>query len=982
MQSADGDDDAVAAAACCETDEQRLLLASVDASVYEDRVLREATHRRVPKLSGVSFPTLSALAPSYSRTGTADDDDGGTDSDAAAAAASDVPHFLVLLSRTRRRISEQQQQQQRLGDSVDGDMINELDKLYMKEQMLLSFLSDVARVPTDDLPVRPMEERAVEEKRSRAILAEHQSRRNAVAAAPAAEGDRVSTNTAGATSQTQQHRKRARVPIMERKRMEREEHQLTQQAKSSDDDFLQLREQLKKGREERERRKEERRGRARGRMNNDVSASGAEYSSTSSSEEEMEFENDIGAGDETTTSGSGELAPAVGAAASATTTTCPLCFGTVSSPNASELDTILSRHMDQCQRSRRRPSRGRQRVDSGTLRIGSDALDAGGELMSDDCKPVAKRPRKATNGMPSKASGSKPRQPVPSSTFLDTLDDLNEFDYEDRVDDWIANGLSRMKKMKERDDDEVPPGAVMLSNGLYIPGWINDRLFGYQREGLRWMWELHRQEAGGCLGDEMGLGKTVQVAAYLGALVASRKMNSVLIVAPATMLQHWLQELKVWAPGIRRILIHQSGESDGTSRTISSELLRALGRWLKRSRVDRMNEAIDDEDMQAMEPHSFCGTGYAVVTTYENLRRNVACYAGHDWSYIVLDEAQKIRNADADVTVACKRIRTPHRIAMSGTPIQNDLKELWSLFDFVFPGRLGTLPAFEQEFADPIRRGGYSNASPMQVQLAYRCALVLKDLIEPYLLRRQKKDVKEVSRMPGKTEHILFCRLSERQRLMYEAYLQSDDVTRVFRGTGNLLGALTMLRKIANHPDLCCDPDQASLESFIKSGNVDHSDLDVNSYSSGYDDQEVEGSNETVVSRAGKLEVLSKILPLWRKQGHRVLVFCQWRKMLNIIQRFMMVKGWKFGRLDGNTNIAARQRLVDSFNSDDSYFCMLCTTRTGGWSNLLSSMLPYIILRPHVSPNHCAYPVLFFCDLRGWAQSYWRRSNYTVRSRF
>lgn len=100
-------------------------------------------------------------------------------------------------------------------------------------------------------------------------------------------------------------------------------------------------------------------------------------------------------------------------------------------------------------------------------------------------------------------------------------------------------------------------------------------------------------------------------------------------------------------------------------------------------------------------------------------------------------------------------MRTPHRLLMSGTPIQNDLRELWSLFDFVFPGRLGTLPAFEAEFADPIRRGGYSNASPMQVQLAYRCALVLRDLINPYLLRRQKKDIKEVSRYVRSTTFTL-----------------------------------------------------------------------------------------------------------------------------------------------------------------------------------------------------------------------------------
>jgi DNA excision repair protein ERCC-6 len=376
--------------------------------------------------------------------------------------------------------------------------------------------------------------------------------------------------------------------------------------------------------------------------------------------------------------------------------------------------------------------------------------------------------------------------------------------------------------------------------------------------------------------------------------------------------------------------LHQSGGSvDGFDRTISRQLLRKLSLWLNKSRTNRVNEAIDDEDWATMEPHSFCGTGYVVVTTYENLRRNADIYSSHDWSYVVLDEAQKIRNPDAVITLASKRIRTPHRLAISGTPIQNDLRELWSLFDFVFPGRLGTLPAFEQEFAVPIKYGGYLNASPMQVQLAYRCAIMLRDLIEPFLLRRLKKDVKEVSRMPGKTEHVLFCRLSQRQRAMYEAYLQSDDVSRVLRGNHMLLAAVTVLRKIANHPDLVCDPSEISFKKFVQNRGVVLSDSgDISD--SGYDEDDYTGDEQGLLERSGKLEVLAKILPIWKKQGHRVLIFCQWRKMLNIIERFVRSNGWKFGRLDGNTNIASRQRLVDTFNTDNSYFGMLCTTRTGG----------------------------------------------------
>ena len=264
----------------------------------------------------------------------------------------------------------------------------------------------------------------------------------------------------------------------------------------------------------------------------------------------------------------------------------------------------------------------------------------------------------------------------------------------------------------------------------------------------------------------------------------------------------------------------------------------------------------------------------------------------------------------------------------------------WSILDFVFPGRLGTLPAFETEFGVPIKRGGYSNASPMQVQLAYRCALVLKDLINPYLLRRLKKDIKEVQRMPGKKEQVLFCRLSDQQRSMYEAFLRSDYVKSVFRGSAQLLGAITVMRKICNHPDLVSNPDDSSMEPFLQNDLWYSSEMRAkereNAKSSSDDESGEEGEDDIthedrlMIQRSGKLDLLAKILPVWKEQGHRVLIFCQWKKMLDIIMNFVVSKGWKFGRLDGNTNVASRQRLVDKFNSDESYFGMLCTTRTGG----------------------------------------------------
>jgi DNA excision repair protein ERCC-6 len=152
-------------------------------------------------------------------------------------------------------------------------------------------------------------------------------------------------------------------------------------------------------------------------------------------------------------------------------------------------------------------------------------------------------------------------------------------------------------------------------------------------------------------------GKTVQICGFLGSMASSRKLKSVLVISPATMLQHWLKEMAKWAPGLRRILIHQSGEGNtGMRRTISASMLNDADEWLKGCRRTRLFEAIDDHDLETRDPASFCGTAYAFFTTYENVRRNPEIWTNHRWSYVVIDEAQKIRNPDADITLVCKVI--------------------------------------------------------------------------------------------------------------------------------------------------------------------------------------------------------------------------------------------------------------------------------------------------------------------------------------
>ena len=196
-------------------------------------------------------------------------------------------------------------------------------------------------------------------------------------------------------------------------------------------------------------------------------------------------------------------------------------------------------------------------------------------------------------------------------------------------------------------------------------------------------------------------------------------------------------------------------------------------------------------------PTGACGV---LITSYEMVRTNASLLLGEGWQYVVLDEGHKIRNPDAEVTLICKRFNTCHRLVLTGAPIQNKLTELWSLFDFVFPGKLGTLPTFQEQFAIPIAAGAYVNASNFKVQASYQCSLVLRDLIRPYLLRRVKADVD--LNLPNKSEQVLFCQLTEEQRELYEEFVQSDLVMKVLSRSANAFAALTSVLKICNHPHL------------------------------------------------------------------------------------------------------------------------------------------------------------------------------------
>ncbi|CAK7346372.1 unnamed protein product [Dovyalis caffra] len=528
----------------------------------------------------------------------------------------------------------------------------------------------------------------------------------------------------------------------------------------------------------------------------------------------------------------------------------------------------------------------------------------------------------STEGDAEKRKGSerKKKRPLPGKKWrkLASHEDMGESE---------DSGRGLVTSISEEDvddgyDNDSP--FITLEGGLKIPEAIFRKLFDYQKVGVQWLWELHCQKAGGIIGDEMGLGKTIQILSFLGALHFSNMYKPSIVVCPVTLLRQWKREAQKWYPRFHVELLHdsaqdvsyknpfkkkrdQSYESDYETEDSSDSDYEGSMSSRKANRWDSLINRVLESDSGLL------------ITTYEQLRLLGEKLLDFEWGYAVLDEGHRIRNPNAEVTLVCKQLQTVHRIIMTGAPIQNKLTELWSLFDFVFPGKLGVLPVFEAEFAVPISVGGYANASPLQVSTAYRCAVVLRDLIMPYLLRRMKVDVD--AQLPKKTEHVLFCSLTSEQKSVYRAFLASSEVEQILDGSKNSLYGIDVMRKICNHPDL--------LEREHSCHNPDY------------------GNPE----RSGKMKVVAQLLKVWQEQGDRVLLFCQTQQMLDIFENFLNSGGYNYRRMDGSTPIKLRMALIDEYNSSVDVFIFILTTKVGGLGTNLTGANRVIIFDPDWNPS-------------------------------
>lgn len=381
-----------------------------------------------------------------------------------------------------------------------------------------------------------------------------------------------------------------------------------------------------------------------------------------------------------------------------------------------------------------------------------------------------------------------------------------------------------------------------------IPGHLKTVLRGYQVEGLNWLKQLSMLGFGGILADDMGLGKTLQVIAYI---CGEQPDLPVLIVTPSALVYNWLAEIQKFAPDESAIIIE--GTKDERSRLLSE-----------------------------------IGRVRFVITSYPLLRRDIHLYKDLHFSYCFIDEAQYIKNPNTMSARGVKKIKAGIKFALTGTPIENSLTELWSIFDFVTPGYMYSRKKFQEIFETPIVKD--KDNSVMEQ---------LKAKIRPFILRRMKSDV--LSELPEKLETTMFSDLLPAQKKLYSAFLataKKSAAELLSQGSGSNMRILTLLMRLRQ---ICCHPKL-------------------------FDAAYTDGS--------GKLELLDEIIQSGVSAGHRILIFSQFTSMLSIISKQLDERKTDYFYLDGQTPSYTRSEYADRFNGGEKSVFLISLKAGGAGLNL------------------------------------------------
>ncbi|XP_030489988.2 ATP-dependent helicase BRM [Cannabis sativa] len=427
----------------------------------------------------------------------------------------------------------------------------------------------------------------------------------------------------------------------------------------------------------------------------------------------------------------------------------------------------------------------------------------------------------------------------------------------------------------------------------------------YQLVGLQWMLSLYNNKLNGILADEMGLGKTVQVMALIAYLMEFKgNYGPHLIIVPNAVLVNWKSELHTWLPSVS--CIYYVGSKDQRSKLFSQEV---------------------------------CAMKFNVlVTTYEFIMYDRSKLSKIDWKYIIIDEAQRMKDRESVLARDLDRYRCQRRLLLTGTPLQNDLKELWSLLNLLLPEVFDNRKAFHDWFSKPFQREAPTqNAEDDWLETEKKVIIIhrLHQILEPFMLRRRVEDVE--GSLPPKVSIILKCRMSAIQSAIYD-WIKStgtirvdpeDERRRVQKNpiyTAKVYKTLNNrcmeLRKTCNHPLL---------------NYPYYSDL----------------SKEFIVRSCGKLWIMDRILIKLQRTGHRVLLFSTMTKLLDILEEYLQWRRLVYRRIDGTTSLEDRESAIVDFNSPGSdCFIFLLSIRAAGRGLNLQSADTVIIYDPDPNPKN------------------------------
>ncbi|KIW00756.1 uncharacterized protein PV09_07737 [Verruconis gallopava] len=528
------------------------------------------------------------------------------------------------------------------------------------------------------------------------------------------------------------------------------------------------------------------------------------------------------------------------------------------------------------------------------------------------------------------------------------------FSDDDRIDDLLEKpNLHNSKPCAPYKD------IVLEYSGGIIPAPIAQWLRDYQIKGVQFLHELFVWQRGGILGDDMGLGKTIQVISFLTAAYGKtgderddkrmRKIRSndsawyprTLIVCPNSLIENWKAELDRW--GWWKVYTFHGTSTNKTA---------ALSAAIK-------------------------GRAEIMITSYTTYRLNASAINTVDWDCVVADECHGIKGRQSEITKAMNDVNALCRIGLTGTAIQNNYEELWTLLNWTNPGRFGSLSSWKQSISEPLKIGQSHNASAYQLGLARRTAYKLvNNLLPQFFLRRMKSLI--ASQLPKKSDKVVFCPLTDTQVEAYENYVYSPIVefirnwtTSCACGSGQRAGS-------------CCQPSEDSFEDWrkhvfptivtlqkisnhlaliipSKSDSEEKQSKDIEHLKTAMPDswQELYREGHSLRTYAnpefcGKWKILQKLLQYWHANGDKVLVFSHSVRLLKMLLRlFDMSKAtYNVSYLDGSLRPEERMTVVDDFNTNPRQFVFLISTKAGGVGLNITSANKVVIMDPNWNPAY------------------------------